>query len=173
MGQSTSGGVCVLGGNLAAVGGSKEGHVGRSPALLGYRSLLVWDPLSRGTCLILSGSCGFRVSSLHQELGVGEGPAVRGPPRSPPAMGIRQCLPHSLSELPRLGVWGPLASGQAAYHLPVLRPLPWSLWTPWGGWRSPTFSVQEAAGGGHLPREGPACLSWTWLFRPHTWPPGR
>lgn len=31
MGQSTSGGVCVLGGNLAAVGGSEEGHVGRSP----------------------------------------------------------------------------------------------------------------------------------------------
>lgn len=66
-------------------------------------------------------------SSLHQELGVGGGPAVRGPL---PARHGNQVVPPSLPELPRLGVWGPLALGQAAQNLPVLRPFPWSLWTP-------------------------------------------
>lgn len=80
----------------------------------------------------------------------------------------------ALSELPPLGVWGPLASGQTAQHLPVLRPLPWSLWTPWGG-RSPAPRLLSAGSGRRWTpgREGPAHLTWMRLFPLHTWPPGR
>ena len=119
----------------------------------------------------LLGESWVQRSSVHQELGVGRGPAVRGPPRSPPAMGIRWCLPHSLS----CPVWG---CGD--------------LW-PWGKLPNTSLSCVPSPGaggcpgedGGPLPsqcrkwaevdarREGPACLTWTQLFWPHRWPPSR
>lgn len=161
----------MLGGNrgtLGRGGGTKEGHVGRSPALWGVAPS--WCGILAGTCLLLSGSCGFTVSSLHQDAGCGRGFCSSGPapPWEPGGVSLT-----ALSELPPPGVWGPLASGQAAQHLPVLRPFPWSLWTPWG--RSPATRLLSVGSGRRWTPgwEGPAYVTWMRLFPLHAWPPGR
>ena len=124
-----------------------------------------------GTCLLLSGSCGFTVSSLHQDAGCGRGSCSSGPalPWEPGGVSLT-----ALSELPPPGVWGPLASGHAAQHLPVPRTFPWSLWMPWGG-RSPATRLLSAGSGRRWTpgREGPAYVTWMRLFPLHAWPPGR